>query len=134
MPLLRLETNIPKSKVTVDFLNQTAAVMAKTLGKPESECGATVIPDLPVAWGGSTDPCGTVTLLSIGKLGVEENKKHSAVLHDHFEKNLEIPRNRLFIIFTDVDPANVGCNGTTFHEILGGKLMENDDADAGCPA
>jgi hypothetical protein len=36
MPLLRLETNIPKSKVTVDFLKQTTALMAKTLGKPES--------------------------------------------------------------------------------------------------
>jgi phenylpyruvate tautomerase len=121
MPLLRLETNIPKSKVTVDFLNQTTAIMAKTLGKPESYCFATVIPDLPAAWGGSTDPCGTATLLSIGKLGVEENKKHAAVLHDHFEKNLGIPRNRLYIIFIDEDASNVGYNGTTFHEIFGGK-------------
>jgi hypothetical protein len=33
--------------------------------------------------------------MSIGKLGVEENKKHAAVLHDHIEKHLGIPRNRL---------------------------------------
>jgi hypothetical protein len=36
MPHFRLETNIPKNKVTVDFLKQTTALMAKTLGKPES--------------------------------------------------------------------------------------------------
>jgi hypothetical protein len=36
MPHLRLETNIPKSKITEDFLKQTTALMAKTLGKPES--------------------------------------------------------------------------------------------------
>lgn len=57
-------------------------------------CVATVIPDLLLVWGGSTDPCGTATLMSIGKLGVEENKKHAAVLYDHIEKNLGIPRNR----------------------------------------
>lgn len=57
-------------------------------------CVATVIPDQPMVWGGSTDPCGTATLMSIGKLGVEENKKHAALLYDHIEKNLGIPRNR----------------------------------------
>jgi len=72
--------------------------------------------------------------MSIGKLGVEENKKHAAVLHDHIEKNLGIPRNRLYITFIDEDAANVGYNGTTFHEIFGGKWKENDDADAGCAA
>ncbi|XP_021933369.1 macrophage migration inhibitory factor homolog isoform X3 [Zootermopsis nevadensis] len=121
MPNFRLETNIPKSKITVDFLKQTTALIAKTLGKPESYCVATVIPDLLLVWGGSTDPCGTATLMSIGKLGVEENKKHAAVLYDHIEKNLGIPRNRLYITFIDEDAANVGYNGTTFQQIFGGK-------------
>jgi phenylpyruvate tautomerase len=47
-----------------------------------------------MVWGGSTDPCGTAMLMSIGKLGIEENKKHAALLYDHIEKNLGIPRNR----------------------------------------
>jgi phenylpyruvate tautomerase len=47
-----------------------------------------------MVWGGSTEPCGTAALMSIGKLGVEENKKHAALLYDHIEKNLGIPRNR----------------------------------------
>ncbi|XP_069683806.1 macrophage migration inhibitory factor homolog [Periplaneta americana] len=121
MPHFVLETNIPKSKVTVDFLKQTTALMAKTLGKPESYCVAGVIADQTMLWGGTTDPCGTATLMSIGKLGVEENKKHAALLYDHIEKNLGIPRTRLYITFVDADPANVGYNGTTFHQIFGGK-------------
>ena len=28
---------------------------------------------------------------------------------------------RLYITFVDADPANVGYNGTTFHQIFGGK-------------
>ena len=36
MPHFSLETNIPKNKITAEFLKQTTALMAKTLGKPES--------------------------------------------------------------------------------------------------
>lgn len=36
MPHLRIETNVPKSKVPEDFVVKAAAVVAKTLGKPES--------------------------------------------------------------------------------------------------
>jgi hypothetical protein len=32
--------------------------------------------------------------MSIWQFGVEENKKHAAVLFDHIEKNLGIPRDR----------------------------------------
>jgi phenylpyruvate tautomerase len=56
--------------------------------------------------------------MSIGKLGIEENKKHAALLYDYIEKNLGIPRNRLYITFTGEDAANVGYNGTTFHQTL----------------
>ena len=74
-----------------------------------------------MSWGGTTEPCGTGRLMSIGKLGVKENKKHAAVLYDHIEKNLGIRKDRLYIEFVDQDPANVGYNGTTFHEIFGGS-------------
>ncbi|XP_067015105.1 macrophage migration inhibitory factor homolog [Anabrus simplex] len=121
MPHFRLETNIPKNRVPAEFLKQTTALMAKTLGKPESYCVAAVIPDQAMVWGGTTEPCGTATLMSIGKLGVEENKKHAVVLYDHVEKYLGIPKNRLYITFIDENAANVGYNGTTFHEIFGGR-------------
>lgn len=36
MPHFRLETNIPKSKVTPEVLKNLSKAVAKTLGKPES--------------------------------------------------------------------------------------------------
>lgn len=72
-----------------------------------------------MSWGGSSGPCGVARLMSIGQLGVEANKKHSAVLYDHIEKNLGIPKDKLYIHFIDEKTANVGYNGTTFHDILG---------------
>jgi phenylpyruvate tautomerase len=56
MPHFSIETNIPKNKVTAYFLKQTTALMAKTLGKPESYCVAAVISDQLMVWGESTDP------------------------------------------------------------------------------
>ena len=73
-----------------------------------------------MCWGGTNEPCGTARLLSLGKIGVKENKKYAASLYDHIEKNLGIRKDRLYIQFVDEEPANMGYNGTTFHEIFGG--------------
>jgi len=47
-----------------------------------------------MTWGGKDGPCGTATLMSIGCLGVEQNKKHAAVLYPLLEKELGIPGDR----------------------------------------
>ncbi|KAF4531610.1 hypothetical protein B566_EDAN017855 [Ephemera danica] len=58
-------------------------------------CVATVVPNAMMAWGDDpTGPCGTASLMSIGKLGVEQNKKHAAALHSHCEKYLGIPKDK----------------------------------------
>ncbi|XP_049942435.1 macrophage migration inhibitory factor homolog [Schistocerca serialis cubense] len=121
MPHLSLQTNVPKSKISQDFLKETTKVIANTLSKPDSYCVVSVEADLPMAWGGSTDPCVVATLMSIGQLGTEANKKHSAAISSHLEKHLGIPKNRLYINFIDAKPADVGHDGTTFHAIFGGK-------------
>lgn len=36
MPHFRLETNVPKSKVTPELLKKLSKAVAKTLGKPEA--------------------------------------------------------------------------------------------------
>ena len=44
--------------------------------------------------GGSDEPCGTATLMSIGKLGPEENIKHSANMGEFCANKLGIPKDR----------------------------------------
>jgi phenylpyruvate tautomerase len=56
--------------------------------------------DQNMTFGGTNEPCAYVTLMSIGRLGIEENKKHSNAIMNELEKLLEIPPSRVcFIIF-----------------------------------
>lgn len=43
-----------------------------------------------MSWGGSSDPAAQATLMSIGALGVDQNKKHSKALFDIVSKELGI--------------------------------------------
>ena len=43
-----------------------------------------------MSFGGSNEPCAYVTLMSIGKLGLDENKKHSNAIMISLEKHLGI--------------------------------------------
>ncbi|XP_075217331.1 macrophage migration inhibitory factor homolog [Lycorma delicatula] len=121
MPFFRIETNLPKSKVPATFHQTTVKVIAKALGKPESYCGILIVPDQSISFSGSSDLCGNASLMSIGQLGVEQNKKIAAIIYDHIEKELGIPKDRMYISFIDSPSSDVGYNGTTFHAIFGGK-------------
>ncbi|RZF41546.1 hypothetical protein LSTR_LSTR000260 [Laodelphax striatellus] len=119
MPLFRIETNVPKSKVPDDFLKTTSKLIAKVLSKPESYCAVLIVPEQMMSFGGSTEPTGQASLMSIGQLGVAQNKVISAALFKHIEETLGIPQNRMYITFTDSPTSVVGYQGTTFHEIFG---------------
>jgi len=119
MPCFRLETNVSKSKVTPELLKSLSKAVANSLGKPESYVAVTIVPDQLMLWGGNDKPCGSATLMSIGCLGQEENKKHAAVLYPILEKELGIPGDRLYITFCNEKTENVGYTGTTFHTIFG---------------
>lgn len=71
-------------------------------------------------WGGSDEPCGQASLMSIGQLGTKENIKYSKVLFEKINQLLGIPPTKLYIHFQNAPSADVGYNGTTFYEIFGG--------------
>lgn len=47
-----------------------------------------------MSWGGTDEPAAQATLMSIGALGVAENKKHSKVLYDLIQTELKISPER----------------------------------------
>lgn len=53
-----------------------------------------IIPDVIMSFGGTTEPCAIANLMSIGALGVEQNKKHAKVLYELVEKELGVPTDR----------------------------------------
>lgn len=120
MPHLRIETNVPASKVSASLLTELTGLIAKTLGKPESYCVVTIVPDQLMAFGGTTEPCAIANLMSIGKLGTKENITHSKALFEKINSSLGILPSRMYITYQDEPTSNVGYNGTTFYEIFGG--------------
>ncbi|KAF9815767.1 hypothetical protein SFRURICE_009284 [Spodoptera frugiperda] len=108
MPHFRIETNVPRSQIPATFVQKAVPVLAKALGKPEQYCVVSIIPDVQMSFGGSTEPCAIANLMSIGALGVEQNKKHAKVLFELVEQELG-----------DEPTGNVGFKGTTFHAIFG---------------
>lgn len=53
-----------------------------------------VIPDVSMSFGGSTEPCAIANLMSIGALGVEQNKKHAKALFQLVENELGVKNDR----------------------------------------
>ncbi|XP_073955132.1 macrophage migration inhibitory factor-like [Choristoneura fumiferana] len=117
MPHFQIQTNLPRSKIPQDFVYKSVPILAKILDKPVELCVVSVVPDLIMSFAGTTEPFAISSLLSIGHLGVEENKKHSKALSELVEKELGIPANRMYIQFQDEKKANVGYQGTTFETI-----------------
>ena len=66
----------------------------------------------------SMEPCAVVEIISIGKLGVEENKTHTKVIMEELEKELGISPTRIFVLYVEPKPSDVGYNKTTFHGLV----------------
>ena len=122
MPHLRIETNVKEDHIErmVQCVKDFHEAFQKTIGKPHEYVAVTLVPNVVMMMG--TDPkvpTAQATLTSIGKLGVEENKKHSLALFSVIKKHLGVEPDKCYIIFNDVKSSDVGFKGTTFHEILG---------------
>jgi phenylpyruvate tautomerase len=117
MPILQVFTNLPRSSIPDDLNVRLTKVLAQTLSKPESYCVVHIVPDQLLTWNGTNEPCAVVNLMSIGRLGVEENKKHSNAVMSELNQ-LGIPSTRMYISFVDPKPGDVGYNNSTFHGLL----------------
>lgn len=51
-----------------------------------------------MSWGGTNEPAAQATLMSIGALGVDANKKHSKALFEIIDKELGIPQDRCALV------------------------------------
>jgi phenylpyruvate tautomerase len=117
MPTLTIATNLKKSEIPEDFCPRMTKVLADTLSKPESYCAILVQPDQILTWNGTSDAAAMITCFSIGKLGIDENKKHSKAIMSELNK-LGIESTRMYISFIDAKAEDVGYNNSTFHGIL----------------
>jgi phenylpyruvate tautomerase len=114
VPYLSLETN--KKLTRGDFtlkVKQTSAFIAELLGKSEEFVMVSFKTSLSMRFGGAKGPVGFVELRSIG-LDMTRFEEYSKKLCDFIEAEFEIPAERIYIDFKNVDRKAFGWNRSTF--------------------
>jgi phenylpyruvate tautomerase len=114
MPYFSIETNhtiAPSSQG--NLMKETSAFIAEMLAKPESYVMVAIKPELPLFFGGSDDPAAFVRLKSIG-LSKERCTEYSEKICSFVEQELEVPPERIFIDFKNLERDMFGWNGKTF--------------------
>lgn len=114
MPIFTLATNLQSSQIPDNFSKTTSSLVAKLLSKPESYVAVMIDANRALIFGGTNEPAAIVVLKSIGGVGDERNKSHSKQLCAHIKQHLGIATNRIYIEFVDIEPTNIGYDGSTF--------------------
>ncbi|KAG9266091.1 D-dopachrome decarboxylase [Astyanax mexicanus] len=113
MPFVELNTNLPASRFSEEFLKKLTSTTASALGKPEDRMIVQVNPDLPLFVFGSSAPC---VILSVAGIGVtdtaEKNRDNSAKIFPFLTQELGLSEDRVVIRFSPLEAWQVGKKGT----------------------
>ncbi|ODM86839.1 Macrophage migration inhibitory factor [Orchesella cincta] len=120
MPVLRIHTNVARSKIPATLPKELCEAIAKSLGRGVDSCNCVINPDQLVSWGGNDgiEPCAQVVLLVFGGLGPKENIGHAKAITDKLVDSLGMAPTKIVIHFQDAKDFEVGFNGTTVQELL----------------
>tara|TARA_Y100001933_G_scaffold250538_1_gene286925 strand:- start:297 stop:632 length:336 start_codon:yes stop_codon:yes gene_type:complete len=110
VPLLNILTN-KKIKNEQKFLANSSNFISSQLKKPENFCMIKFTHSLSMYFAGSCEPCIFIEIKSIGAL---YPLKLSKPICEFFSNELEIPTERIYIFFQDVEPCNWAWNNKTF--------------------
>jgi phenylpyruvate tautomerase len=114
MPYFSIETNQTIDQASNrELMKKTSAFIAELLGKPESYVMFAIKPVTSLIFAGSDKPTAFVRLKSIG-LPKERCPDLSEKICSFVEQELEVPPNRIFIDFKDLEREMFGWNGKTF--------------------
>jgi phenylpyruvate tautomerase len=116
MPLLNLFSSAkqPDEAALSRLLQSFSRLLAAELGKPERYVMVGLAPRMEMTFGGSRAPACYAELKNVGQLEDDKVEALSAVLCDAIAKGLDLPRERIYIEFTNADGALWGFDGGTF--------------------
>jgi len=114
MPLLKVETTVALSDdKRQGLLSSLSKLVTENIGKPEKYVMTSITPATIMMSGESVD-AAFVDLRSVGGLGDAVNRKLSHGICAVLKESLNIPPERIYLHFTDVNGGNWGWNGNTF--------------------
>ncbi|MGB3136554.1 MAG: phenylpyruvate tautomerase MIF-related protein [Nodosilinea sp.] len=116
MPLIKVQTSVssPDKAQVEELLKDLSSSLANHLGKPESYVMTAFEADVPMTFGGTTDPVCYVEIKSVGTMGSAKTSAMSQEVCAQMETALGVPKNRTYIEFADAPGAMWGWNGGTF--------------------
>jgi len=114
MPLLELRTNQTHDKEKVKMLSSKfSRFCSEILAKPEHYVMVNLQVGQSLVFAGTDDPAAFAELRSI-ELSVNETSFLSSQLCSFASEQLDIPTDRIYISFVDLDRNRWGWNGKTF--------------------
>jgi len=114
MPYFSIETNSVMEEETKQALLKKATVfIAVMLGKPESFVMVSISPGADLVFGGNNQPAAFVQLKSIG-MPKDRCTDFSGKICGFINQELNIPKERIYIDFIDLNAKMFGWNGKTF--------------------
>jgi phenylpyruvate tautomerase PptA (4-oxalocrotonate tautomerase family) len=116
MPLCSIYTSAEPSSAESGraLLTELSERLAGHLGKPESYVMTCLISRPTMTFAGTFEPACYVEIKNVGTMSPELTRKISADFCDRLSEALGVPRNRIYIEFSDAKPHLWGYDGTTF--------------------
>ena len=110
MPLLNISTN-KEIKNEQLLLSKSSEFISSLLNKSENFVMVKLTDSLKMYFSGTNEPCCFIEINSIGSI---YPSKISKPICDFFSIELDIPKERIYIFFQNVDPNMWSWNGRTF--------------------
>ena len=110
MPLLNISTN-KEIKFEEMLLSKSSQFISSLLNKSENFVMVKLTHSLPMYFAGRNEPCCFIEIKSIGSL---YPSKMAKPICEFFSDELEIPTERIYVSFNDVDSSQWAWNKKTF--------------------
>ncbi len=110
MPLLNISTN-KKIKNEQILLAKSSNFISSLTNKPENYVMVQLTHSLSMYFAGTDELCAFIEIKSIGSLFPS---KMSKPICEFFSTELEIPTERIYIFFQDIDSSQWAWNSRTF--------------------
>ncbi|XP_011677225.2 macrophage migration inhibitory factor-like [Strongylocentrotus purpuratus] len=113
MPLLQIFTNVKETDLPAGFFADLSSVFQKAIGKPQKYICIHLAPNQMMSFEGTTAPTAVANVVSIGQLGVQENKVITQIITAELAK-VGVKADRMYVVFREMTDQDVGYNNTTF--------------------
>jgi phenylpyruvate tautomerase len=113
MPLIKIQTNTHLPKEQIDqILPGLSQKASEWLDKPEGYIQIIMEPETTIMFAGKTDPSALIEVRSLGFYG-HSIAEITQALCTFIQEQLDIPQDRIFINFFDLERSHWGWNSKT---------------------